>query len=405
MPSIYIRHNFISVAIIVIPLWFCTTFLLVMFSTIHTTKVSAQGGSTIIGVLHSGRRPEALAVDTQTHMLFIAHESPGTLVAFDPISGKVRWQAALGVTATDVQVDSSNHHVYAAAMSSSNRQSNLIILDGTTGHILATLPVDSGDNSIAIDSKRQRVYVATPDTGIVTTFVLNENATLHGQPIQQHMGLRPDGVGVNSRLGRLYVADSRTNTITVIDEDNGRSLATIAVAAFPLPPLRIDEATARVYVVCSTGQELNVIDGYTNKVIAHPQAAPYPEGVAFHTATGYIYVANEGDQEGNNNDHPSGNTVTVIDHQSFEVLGTLQVGSTPDGIEADPALHRIYIALEDSNAVVELTDSADLPLKTDLTRQAITAQQTIAFLRQATFVTLALMIVTIVVATFSKFSS
>jgi len=122
-----------------------------------------------------------------------------------------------------VQVDSSNHRVYATTMTSSNRQSNLVILDGATGHTLATFPVGSGDNSIAIDSQRQRVYVATPDTATLTMFSLNEDATLHGQPLQQHIGLRPSGVGVNSHLGRLYVADSRTNTITVIDEDNGRS--------------------------------------------------------------------------------------------------------------------------------------------------------------------------------------
>jgi YVTN family beta-propeller protein len=404
MSQAHIQHSFIGDAIRHLPLWLCIPFLLLPFSTIYTLRVTAQERP-IIGVLHSGKRPEALAVDTQTHMLYIAHESPGTLVAFDPIGGKVRWQATLGATATDVQVDSNRHRVYATAITSGNRTSNLLILDGATGHILATLPVGSGDNSIAVDSQRLRVYVATPDTATLTTFSLNENATLRGQPLQQHMGLRPTAVGVNSRLGRLYVADSRTNTIKVIDEDNSRNLATIAVGAYPLPPLRIDEATGRLYVVCSTAQELNVIDGYSNKVIAHPPSAPYPEGLAFHTATGHIYVANEGDEEGNNTDHILSNTVTVIDKQSFEVLGTLQVGSAPDGVEADPALHRVYIALEDSNAVVELIDSPDLPLNTDTTRQTVLAQQTIIFLRQATFVTLALMVVTIVVATLSKTSS
>ncbi len=145
------------------------------------------------------------------------------------------------------------------------------------------------------------------------------------------------------------------------------------------------------------GQELDVIDGYSNRVLAHPSSAPYPEGVAFHTATGRIYVANEGDAD--NNGHTIGNTVTVIDNQSLEVLGTLRVGAGPDGVEADPALHRVYIALEDSDAVVELIDSPDLPLNTDSIHQTVLAQQTITFLRQATYVTLALMLVTIAVAT------
>jgi DNA-binding beta-propeller fold protein YncE len=396
MSLAHIQQHFIGAALRCILLWFCVSFLLLFLSTLYTLRVYAQEGP-IIGVLHSGQRPEALAVDIQTHMLYIAHESPGTLVAFDPISGKVRWQAALGTTTTDVQVDSSNHHVYAAALG--NGQSNLFILDGATGHIITKLPIGSGDNSIAIDDKRRRVYVVTPDTATLTTFSLNEDATLHGKALQQHIGSRPTAVGVNSRLGRLYIADSRTNTIKVSDEDSGRNLATIAVGAFPLPPLRIDETSGRLYVVCSTAQELNVIDGYSNKVIAHPLSAPYPEGVAFNTATGRIYVANEGDEEGNNTDHTIGNTVTVIDKQSFAVLGTLQVGAGPDGVEADPALHRVYVALEDSNAVVELTDSPDLSLNTDTVRQTVLAQQTLVFLRQTTYVTLALMVVTIVAAT------
>src|ERR1051326_4788272 len=124
MPPAYLRYKFISNAPGYLALWFCISFLLLPLSTFYTLKVSAQTGP-IIGVLHAGKRPEALAVDTQTHMLYIAHEAPGTLVAFDPIGGKVRWQAALGATATDVQVDSSNHRVYAAALGSSNRTSDL----------------------------------------------------------------------------------------------------------------------------------------------------------------------------------------------------------------------------------------------------------------------------------------
>src|SRR5438309_10428380 len=91
------------------------------------------------------------------------------------------------------------------------------------------------------------------------------------------------------------------NTITVYDEDRGRTLATIRVADVPEQPLRVDEATGRVYVVCSTGQELDIIDGNHNNILARVPVSPYPEGVAFNTATGRIYVADEG-----NTDSPGG---------------------------------------------------------------------------------------------------
>ncbi len=188
--------------------------------------------------------------------------------------------------------------------------------------------------------------------------------------------------------------------VTVYDEDSGRTLATIAVAATPVQPLRVDETRERVYVVCSGGQELDVIDEHRNTIMAHVPVSPYPEGVAFNTATGRIYVADEGNKEGNNSDTSTGTTITVIDGQSFDVLGTLQVGHAPDGVEADPSLRRVYVSTEDSDAVVEISDSMDIPLKSDMNFHQITTIRTgIFLLQQATYITLFLMALTIVGAT------
>lgn len=356
----------------------------------------------ILGILHAGGRPEALAVDSRTHMLYIAYESPGLIVGFDPISGLVRWRRPLDDTATDVQVDSTTHRVYATAVSFRNGRSTLSILDGATGHILSILPAGTGDNSIALDSKRRRVYIASGDTTVYQYAFLSGWGTgeIETKLTRLHIGSHPDAVAVNTRLGRLYVADGPAHQVTVVDENSDRTLASLQVAALPLPPLRVDEATGRVYVVCSTGQELDVIDGNANKVIAHIPVAPYPEGIAINTATGRIYVADEGNLEGGPGDRGSGTTVTVIDGQSLNLLGTLDLGPAPDGAVADPGMQRVYVALEDSSAVVELSDSTDIPLKLDTTlRQTIVTRRTLFVLRQATIITIIVMLLTMVGAT------
>lgn len=354
-------------------------------------------GFPIIGVLHAGENPEALAVDTQTHMLYIADESPGVIVGFDPIRGTVRWRAPLGNIATDVQVDNASHHVYATTTSFSTRQSILFILDGATGQVLFTTPTAFGDNAIALDAQRQRVYVAGPESGVIDAFTFLsgwQSGSIHVTSLQLHIGSHPQGLGVNSRLGRLYVADSTGHKVLVFDEKSERILATVPVANGPLQPLRVDEATGLVYIACSTGRELDILDGKTNRVIARTPVAPDPEGVAFHTATGRIYVANEG------NGQTVGTTITVLDGQTFDVLGTLSVGRSPDGVEADPVLHRVYVATEDSNAVVEISDVVNLPLTPETTTyQSVAARQAIAALQQATIFTLIGMCLTIIGAT------
>jgi len=94
------------------------------------TTSHADGGFPIIGVLHAGNRPEAIAVDTETHLVYIAYEYPSLVVAFDPGSGKVHWHTTVGDTPTDVQVDSTNHHVYVASTLFRSRQDLLAVLDG-----------------------------------------------------------------------------------------------------------------------------------------------------------------------------------------------------------------------------------------------------------------------------------
>ena len=362
----------------------------------------AEGGFPIIGVLHAGSRPEGIAVDTQTHLVYIAYEYPSLVVAFDPGSGQVRWHTTIGDTPTDVQVDSNNHHVYVVSTSFRSRQGLLAVLDGATGKTLFTAPTGLGDNGIAVDTKRQRVYVSSTDNPIINVFKLVTSPTgkLSVDSSILAFGPRPLALGVNSRLGRLYVGDAIENTITVYDEDKGRRLATIAVAGVPEQPLRLDEATGRVYVVCSMGQELDIIDGNQNTVLARVPVSPYPEGVAFNTATGRIYVADEGNRDSSPAGPTTGTTITVIDGQSFDVLGTLQVGRAPDGVEADPLLRRVYVSVEDSNAVVEISDSVDLPLRpTTNFHQAAAAHHAIFLLQQAAIITVIIMILTLVGAT------
>ncbi len=385
---------------------FCIMPILLLSLTQHAMAHMADNFP-IIGVLHAGSKPEALAVDTQTHLLYITYESPGLIVGFDPISGTVRWRTPLSDAATDVQVDSTSHRVFATAVSYATGRSSLYVMDGASGKIVATLYAGSGENSIALDTRRHIAYATSVDQGVIYKYTFS-SGWQNGQPSIQSSrftsGKHPDAIGVNSRLGRLYIADSTSNQVAVVNESDERTLATLPVAALPLPPLRVDEATNRVYVVCSMGQELDVIDGKANQMLAQIPVAPYPEGMAFNTATGQLYVADEGDKEGSNQPD-SGTTITVIDGQSLTVAGNMQLGPGPDGVEADPTLHRVYVAIEDSNTVVEIADSTDLPLTSRNTSgQVLKAQETASLLHFAMLLTLIIMVLTIVGSTLGVLS-
>jgi DNA-binding beta-propeller fold protein YncE len=381
------------------------TILLLMNRVLLVPTPTHADGFPIVGVLHSGKAPEAMAVDTQTHLLYVAHESPGTLVAFNAVRGQVVWRVTLGDVVTDVQVDSESHLVFASVISYSRKESNLFVLSGSTGQTLAKQPTGFGDNGIALDASRHLVYVSSSDSGVVAAFTLtgtwHDTATLFStiQVKQLHIGPHPQGLGVNSRLGRLYVADVSEHVLRVLNETTMQVMATLPLAAAPLHPVRVDETTGYVYIVCSTGQELDVVDGKKNVMIARIPVTPYPEGLSIDTATGRIYIAGEGNNE-QGSGSSTGNTISVLDGKTFQPLGMLRVGAAPDGVASDADLHRVYVALENSDAVVEVSDSVNLPLTVNQSLyQSLDAHRAVELLRQASILTALCMLVTFATAT------
>src|SRR3981081_2147685 len=110
------QSRYVQLAPVIVFFWVVLA-LLILPAPAH-----ASGGFPIIGVLHAGSHPEGIAVDTQTHMVYIAYEYPSSVDGFDHSSGKVRWSAAVTDSVTDVQVVSNNHRVYVVGSLLRSRQ-------------------------------------------------------------------------------------------------------------------------------------------------------------------------------------------------------------------------------------------------------------------------------------------
>jgi YVTN family beta-propeller protein len=65
-----------------------------------------------------------------------------------------------------------------------------------------------------------------------------------------------------------------------------------------------------------------------------------PNGIAFDSANGNLYVTNSED-----------NTVSVISGQTNAVIGTIPVGKDPTGIAFDSANANLYVTNSEDNTV------------------------------------------------------
>lgn len=96
----------------------------------------------------------------------------------------------------------------------------------------------------------------------------------------------------------------------------------------------------KVYVTANGSDNVFVIDGATNTVIAEVPAGHGPHGIAITPNGARAYVANV-----------SSNSVTVIDTTTDTVVATVPVGFTPAGVAITPDGSRVYVANIGSHSV------------------------------------------------------
>lgn len=147
--------------------------------------------------------------------------------------------------------------------------------------------------------------------------------------------VKPQIIGYDSDHGRMYITHSGSGTVSVIDTSNQTFLTTIHIGINPqgiaASPLHVDVAgmaydsnNGRMYVANSYSNTISVINSSTMQVNATIHVGFYPQGVAYDSAHGYLYVANA-----------KSNTVSVIDTATNRVVDIIDVGKFPSGVAYD----------------------------------------------------------------------
>lgn len=153
--------------------------------------------------------------------------------------------------------------------------------------------------------------------------------------------------GSSSKLGMVYavssyyayIANSGSNTVSVINTVANKVIANVSVGARPFGTA-VSTDGSRVYVTNNNGRAVTVINTATNTAVATVIVGYGPYGIAINRAGTKVYVANGGD-----------NTVSVIDTATNNVIATLSVGSYPAGIAITPDGTKVYVTNYESNSV------------------------------------------------------
>lgn len=139
--------------------------------------------------------------------------------------------------------------------------------------------------------------------------------------------------------GRAYVANSLSDSVSVIDTPTNNVIATVPVGSDPFG-VAINTAGTRVYVTNIKSNNVSVIDAASNTVVATFSVGSAPYFIAVNRTGTRAYVANA-----------LSNSVTVIDAATNTVIATVAVGLNPFGLVINSAGTRVFVANTRSNSI------------------------------------------------------
>ncbi len=152
------------------------------------------------------------------------------------------------------------------------------------------------------------------------------------------MTLRKQGIEIKNIL--LYVANSGSDCVTVIDRQQDRVVATIAVDRSPMGIVASPDGD-KIYVANSGSNNISVIDTGLSRVINKIANFGYsPAELALSEDGLTLYATN-----------PNSDNISVIDTLSNIVSGWIYVGNNPADIVVDQDRRKVYVANKASNSV------------------------------------------------------
>lgn len=223
--------------------------------------------------------------------------------------------------------------------------------DAAAQKVIATVPVGSAPFGLDVNTATNKIYVANTASQSVSVI---DGATNAVTTTVTNLPHEPTDIAVNSATNKIYVPVSFAQGVVVINgaTDTASSFIPIGFFAFRVS---VNPATNRVYV-STAGQQVVVIDGATDSVLTQ---IPLPSGGASYasavdTAMNKIYVC-----DANNN------VVYAINGATNTLTKTIPVGLSPQKIAANPLFgSRVYVANFNSSSVTVINGGPDVVLTT-----------------------------------------
>jgi DNA-binding beta-propeller fold protein YncE len=334
-----------------------------------TPALAAPGHFHLVANVPVGHGPNAVAVDSAAHIVYVANFSDGSVSVLEGGSGRsLRAPIPLGQPPLGIAVDSTTHKVYAVDGDTANG-SRLSIIDGADlAKPVLDVPLTCCPNGVAVNPTDHLVYVTNTSDAKGTTVSILDGST--GQPVHAPIQMpsfsQPGSVAVDSSTNTIYVGDLDLAEMWEIDGKTDTLDPSPIEGIGAAPQLSIDSSTHMVYVASGPLNALTVVAESTNRQVASINLGAGAggrgvgaSGVAVDPSTHDAYVGDS-----------LSKTTSIVDGGDLaaapiSVSVDLRVNFQPDvtAIAVDPATHIAYQTdmLDNTLSIIAPSDATRPP--------------------------------------------
>lgn len=177
-----------------------------------------------------------------------------------------------------VEIDQANHRLYLADRT--DQGVDVFDISGSRARFLATIPLTSSPNGLAVASDLARLYVGTGG-GSVLVFDINNDSNALLAEVKTGKG-EVDLLDYGASRQRLYAANGADGSITSIDTTTNAIATNFKLGAVALEQPRFDPGDGMVYVTSPTADALYRIDPDTGQFKGFPLGGCKPTGLAIN---------------------------------------------------------------------------------------------------------------------------
>jgi YVTN family beta-propeller protein len=209
-----------------------------------------------------GSGPEAIAVNNQTGVVYVANDGSRSISVIDGKSDSVMATVATAARPYAIAVDESTNKVYV-----SNTFSDMLtVIDGKT-NVASNTKTGSAD-AILVDATRKQLYLMGYESDGLTVLNLETNATTKISAGGMHLW------GIIQVGKTIYVTHVQDATVAAIDTETN-SVTNMTTGTMPCA-IAANPTTGEVYVANYGDGSVTIIDGLSGTVAGTIMVGRHP---------------------------------------------------------------------------------------------------------------------------------